>query len=100
MMVLIMTKGKGDPLAVRLPTIRMDNGKDKQPKDRCGICGRPLVQAAIDHGGTVVIKKRSVGRPKKGSTVTRREVIGTWCKRDKIFYYPNLSPNYKVRNAR
>lgn len=93
-------KQEGDPLLVRLPPIKMDDGKDKQPKDRCGECGRPVVAATIDRGGTIKIIKRPVGRPKKGSKWTRRKRVGKWCDRCGLFYYPNGSPNYKTRNAK
>ena len=99
-LIMSAQKQSGDPLAVSIPPIKLDNGKIKQPKDRCGVCGRPLVSSTIDRGGTLRIEKRSVGRPKKGSKFTRRKVIGKYCARCELFYYPNGSPNYKTRNSK
>lgn len=85
-----------EPMAVDLPA-RVYANKERQPRTRCGICGRPLVSATIDRGKTKKVKKKKVGRPKKGSRLTRRKVVGKWCVRCEIFYYPNRSPNYKLR---
>ena len=87
-----------EPLMVELPA-RVYASGDKQPRPRCGICGGPTVSATIDRGKTEKVKKKKAGRPKKGSKFTRYRVIGRWCVRCGIFYYPNRSPNYRLRHA-
>lgn len=86
---------KEEPLVIDAPITIWGITRSKNPRRRCGICKKPLHVARTDRGRIKVEKK--VGRPKKGEKRTRYTKIGTWCVHCKIFYYPNRSPNYKMR---
>ena len=86
---------KSDPLAIDAPITIWGITRPKNPRTRCGECGKPLSAATIDRGR--VKKEKKVGRPKKGEKRTRYTKIGNYCVNCKIFYYPNRSPNYKMR---
>ncbi len=92
-----MTDNDESPLLVRIPGRDEDRSAAKHPRPRCGICGRPTVVATIDRGKTEKKGKRPVGRPRKGARYTRYRKIGRYCAYCEIFYYPNGTPDYRLR---
>ena len=84
-----------DPLAIDAPITIWGITRSKNPRRRCGVCKRPMNVATTDRGR--VKKEKKVGRPKKGEKRTRYTKIGHWCPHCELFFYPNRSPNYKMR---
>lgn len=61
----------------------------------CSECNSTLYKIKIDHGKKK--EKPKAGRPKRGAIRTRYQHIGYWCAKCEIFYYLDLTPDYRER---
>lgn len=86
---------EAEPYVVRVEPNPYDPNAPESPRDRCSDCYKPLNVATIDRGTIKIVRK--VGRPKKGERRTRYCKIGKYCIPCELFFYPNGSPNYKMR---
>lgn len=90
-----------DPKVISAPISIWGIERSENPRPRCGVkaCRKPLNVAVIEAGRVRVEKKRGPGRPPKKSKQKNRGriKIGLYCKHCHIFYYPDGTPNYKLR---